>query len=633
LPSFGPSFYNPFMFRPRAPRRLIPAILTAATAALVPSFDFAAQEPGGLPAHATDLKGAEFEGRIVGDTQTGFRFQPLRSGAALPLETLQRIVWPDPPAGSDVPTRPSSIPLFVLRLGGSDQISGRLGSVTADTIRLDSGPSDRPITASRSGVREIAQMPGEVLVLADDFETLDPARWQVDGRNPEIVESSSNHALALPAGRTSLRLTGLESLAAGRLELRYSDPGSEAPGHLAAIELTFHGASGPETLRVDLGWASPRLSVRTTGAGPAMAVQPLAREKGWRRLTVEFAPDRREVSVDQHELAYGAGPGGALTGLRLLTESAPDAPAEPDLRATFDDLVLKRHAEPVESIEHDLSQDEVRLVAGDQVFGRVTEASRTAIRIDLLGKPLEIPWSDVAGLTFRRDPHPSDPLAGLWVQARWQPPGHASKRRSLDQVEGVLSACDSSTLTIQTPYAGEVAIPAAHLRQLVILGRTRRMVIDPTPHHLGNSLIPTLNPPQPDGRTLDVTFRTPAPPPKRIELVVDVVQAIGIEGDPSFSPRVRRGELLTHLSLDGQRFDQLNRHITTPNDEPIRLRVTLPAASLEPGEHTIGFEQVGTRDDPSRLDNLGILVVALEMAELDGGPASPSRTPSPEGSR
>jgi hypothetical protein len=605
---------------PAPPPRLTRAILTACAATVALALAAAPDEPVGRA--VVSAQGTVVEGRLVGNAADGYRLQPAGNAADVPLESIERITWPARAGGAgDAPP-----PLFVLRLGASDRISGRLGAITDDAVRLEAGPGGRPVSARRAGARELAQTPGESLVLADGFEALDANRWNVEGPPPELVEESSRRALALPGGGSTLTLDGVEPLSAGRIEITYADPGLDAPGRHAAVELSFRGPSGPASVRVELGWTSPHLSVRTTGSAPALAVQALPRKAGWHRLAVDFAPDRLAASVDDQELAYGDGPSGVFTGLKLLTTSGPDARGDDAPRALFDDLILRRRAEPVGSPERDPSQDEVRLVSGDQMFGRLTGADPTEVRLDLLGRAVRLPWSEVAGVTFRRHSQPSRPLAGLWVRARWQTPGS----RVADQVEGVLTACDPAILTLDTPYAGELAVPLGQLRELEILGRARRIVIDPTPHHLGSSIVPTLDPPQPDGRDLDVAFQTPEPAPRRLVLVLDVVQAIGVEGDPAFSPRVRRGELLTHLALDGQRFDQLNRHITTPNDEPLRLRITLPAASLTPGSHTLRFEQVGTRDDPARLDNLGLLSVGLEIDDAEPGPLPPTRPdPSP----
>ena len=66
-----------------------------------------------------------------------------------------------------------------------------------------------------------------------------------------------------------------------------------------------------------------------------------------------------------------------------------------------------------------------------------------------------------------------------------------------------------------------------------MLGRGRRIVFDVAAHHLGDEVSVTqpLDPPQPEGLTLDRTIELAAVPDGPAELVLDVVGVVPEAGD------------------------------------------------------------------------------------------------------
>jgi hypothetical protein len=413
----------------------------------------------------------------------------------------------------------------------------------------------------------------------------------------------------LPASGGSVGWRADEPIAAGRVEISYPDDGRRAAGRRRVVELLFRVAGGEESIQAVLGWDSDVLSVRTRGDGPALAVQRLARQAGRHRLAVAFGADRTDLTVDGSELAHGDPPPGPLVGLRLAAEG--DGPAPPEgLAARFEDLRIVRHTAPPAQVEVDPTQDEARLVQGDQLFGRIRAADRRGVSLLVGTQPTGLGWDEVAGLYFRRAPATAAPVEGLWVRLGWLSARDAPEP---DAVEGALVQLDDRDARLNVPFVGEVRVPRALLTDLRVLGRMRRIVLDPSAHHLGNSTVPGLDPPQPEGRSLEIGFDLEDVPPGRALLGVTVVQAIGIEGDPDYSERVRNGELLTRAALNGQPFDTLNRHVTSRNEAPARLRLPVPAGLLRAGRNTLRFDQEGLKDAPETLDNLGLWGVALEI--------------------
>jgi hypothetical protein len=263
-----------------------------------------------------------------------------------------------------------------------------------------------------------------------------------------------------------------------------------------------------------------------------------------------------------------------------------------------------------------VTQDEIRLTSGDQVFGQVGKgtAERVEARVD--GRDVSFPWSEVAGLYLKRDAKVGAAVAGLLVRAEWRSaPGHDPG--DSDQVEGALSAVEPGTISLATPYAGLLKIPRERMTRLKVLGRGVRLVIDPKAHHLGDEIStmpPVLDPPQPEGGVLERAFDLPTVPDPPAWLVLDVVQVVGESSDVPFSALVKKGELRTNVSINGNPFDYINRYISSRNESPERIRLPIPKGALRVGRNVVRFDQVGIASDPNYLDDLGVLGIALESA-------------------
>ncbi|MHC5543611.1 hypothetical protein ACYOEI_35755, partial [Singulisphaera rosea] len=216
------------------------------------------------------------------------------------------------------------------------------------------------------------------------------------------------------------------------------------------------------------------------------------------------------------------------------------------------------------------------------------------------------------------------PLLGWLVRVDWRSaPGNDP--RDLDQAEGALTALDDTSLTLETSYSSApLTISRDRLRSLRVLGRGRRTVIDPTAHHMGNEVVGRpnpLDPPQPEGRTLEREFNLVEIPSGPAFLTFDVVQMVGEVVGLPYADLVRKGEVRTNLEVNGKAVDYLNRYVTSKNESPERIRVPIPSGVLQPGANRLRLVQVGRANDPEYLDDLGVLEIAVEFA-LDG-PVNP----------
>jgi len=603
---------------PRRDRRiLLPMLLAAIAGRRAAAQEEAPNPPAGRVESIDGPDGKRLPGKLAGDAAAGYRFEPAEGGPARPFRAGDAVDFEGPGADSATAT-----PTFRAELGLGQRISGRLGAVDAAAVTLEDGPGRRPATIARAGVLALQQRPGEVLVFQDGFEAIDPARWAVVGEPAAVAEPrlAGERALKLPAGGAALTCRLAEPVGSGRLEVAFFDEGRVLPGRRWFVDLTFRGPAGDEWVRALLGWDEESLAVQSSPGGPALPVQRLARKAGWHRLIVRFGPERTDLTVDGYALAHGHGPAGALTEIRLASQELGRAAPPRGLAAVVDDLRLSRVAEPVGGLESDPAQDEVRLVGGDQLFGRIDRADPERVTLRVLDQEATLSWAEVSGLIFRRVAAPGRAIAGAWVRAEWRAAPGADPR-DLDRVEGALTAATPEALTLETPYAGTLTIPRDRLRRLKALGMMRRLVIDPMAHHLGNNVVHDLDPPQPQGRSLALTFPLDGVPDGPAALAVDVLQVAGEAEMLRYSAFVKAGEFRTNLRINGKPVDYLNRHISSMNETPERIRLPIPAGVLVAGANRVEFEGVGKKDEPDELDDIGILGVALESGIA--GPGTP----------
>ncbi len=565
--------------------------------------------PDRVFATARTLDGRPLQGQILGDKDQGFHFALEDGSTDVPLSELIQVDFNRSANASKFEEPP---PPFLVDLGLNHRLSGQLLSMDRDSIRLRDGPGGQDLTIVRGGALAIRQRPGELLVLNEPFERLDRNRWRVVGR-PEVVEVpqlEGGHLLRLPAGSASLTHRLKSAIGAGRLDLAFfqDENGKNHKGQRWFVDLLFDGPHGHEAVQILLGWGDEGPGVISRG-GPELVIQPLTLAPGWQRLSVQFGTGRTLVAINGDELAHGRGQNGPLVEIRLATETTGRASPPDDLNASVDDLRLVRFAGPSSGLEIDITQDDVRLNQGDQLFGNVISADVDGLVLEVDDRRLLLSWNEVSGVAFRRVPETSKAIEGWLVKLSWQ----ANSGRDLDQIDGALVQADNDGIVLETAYAGQLKIPRDRLQRLDLLGKRRRIVLDPYSHHLGDHINAELDPPYYEADYLDLEFELDEIPPGEPSLVLVVLDVEGEADGLRFSKEIQNGELRTNVSINGQEFDYINRHIVTGNKTPERIRLKIPEGILQEGSNRLRFDQVGTEDQPLKRDNLGLLNIALEF--------------------
>jgi len=464
--------------------------------------------------------------------------------------------------------------------------------------------SDRPLDVPRSFVVDVTQLPGFVTFVDDDFED-DLNAWKLRG-GPSLSDSehtSGKRSLLLDAAGQSAEYVLAEALEAGRCGINFLDPGSADAGRWL-LEAEFAGPRGARVLQVTLAGDTATY----TAAFPEVEEKPkpLARQAGWHRLMMEFTAHSWALLLDEKMLweSDRQGPG-ALRKLRLSCAALPDKSAVTG-KLWLDEFSLARPVEPLRRPARDVSQDELWLLSGDQLFGRVLRADRKTIDFEGRSGRRSVPWGEVRGIGLRHVPCPLRTSDGEHVRLQL----HSGAGAAPDEVEGVLRSVDRDQLRL-LHAAGEVTILRDRWRQLQGCFVGRRLEVDNGLHHLGREVRAALPLPQPEGLSFRRQFTLDAVPDE-VRLVVEVAHLKGPGDGRAVAQALERGGLRTEVLLNGRLVDYLNRYGERSAPEPRWITLTVPRGLLRAGENVLELRQ--TLDRPTgQYEDCMICGIAIEM--------------------
>ena len=106
-----------------------------------------------------------------------------------------------------------------------------------------------------------------------------------------------------------------------------------------------------------------------------------------------------------------------------------------------------------------------------------------------------------------------------------------------------------------------------------------------------------------------------------------MVQVAGEASGLPFADLVSKGELRTNVQINGKFVDYLNRHITSKNETPERIRLAIPAGLLREGENRLRIEQVAEAGDPNYARRPGRPRHRAGVGPGPGAPPSRNRDP------
>jgi hypothetical protein len=522
----------------------------------------------------------------------------LPADGRLHFQSGQRDLWLDElhqirlPILDLPPLRAASVHCVSLRDG--QHLTGELLGVDAGELRLATIWAAKPLTIPRSRSAAITHLPGSVTVFHDDFET-EPKAWHLTGnvRLSDKEKTSGKRSLLLDAPGQVAELPlqegkrleiGLPEITSGSVGINFFDPGP-TPAARWLVDAEFAGARGVTIVQVAVAGPGERYLVRIGNNDPLKPER--LRKPGWHRLTIAYAPDKLYVLVDDRVLweTDKSGPGGALRGLRLKCVAEKDGKGEPG-SVWFDDCSVAQSVPALRRPEGDPTQDEVWLVDGDQLFGKLTRADRNTIELDSRSGKRAVAWAEIRGIYLRNEAASPRTTEGEHVRLGvW--PGAGSH---LDRLEGAVRALDERSLTVADPALGEIAVARGRLRQIQPLFHGRRMEIDTSLHHLGQALCPDFLVPQPEGLSVRRTFALAAVPDSA-RLAIGVAHLKGPGDGRKMAQALERRGLRTEVLLNGKPVDYLNRHVESASAELRTLRISLPRDLLKSGDNHLELRQ------------------------------------------
>jgi hypothetical protein len=402
---------------------------------------------------ATLRDGRRVQGTLGVDGQGRPRFTAADQ-TPVPPGDIHYIRWPDAPAP---PLRVATLHRVLLADGQA--LTGQLLGLDEKQLRLRTPWADQ-LTVPREALVGVTQPGGRVAVAEDDFE--DGLKlWKVTG-SPTLTDQrfiSGKHSLALRGAGQSAEFALSAPPEAGRFGINFDLPGAAA-GARWLVEADFQRPDKARTVRVGVAGDGDRYGVEVPSAEGTVGT--VTRAPGWHRLDMEFAAGSLVITVDEAVLWHSRkhGPGGPLQRVRLVCAAAGGGGARGEV--CFDDFGLARAVEERRRPPGDPEQDEVWLLSGDQVFGRLDRADRRAVEFQGRFGNRTFAWDEVRGVFLRRQSSPPRTADGEQIRVRLRP----GTGTELDELEGALRGLDEQHLTLAHPILGELKIDRGRLREV-----------------------------------------------------------------------------------------------------------------------------------------------------------------------
>ncbi len=179
-------------------------------------------------------------------------------------------------------------------------------------------------------------------------------------------------------------------------------------------------------------------------------------------MALQFSPRSLRLTIDDNLLWYDTEtrPGGPLRRVELACRAEKDAKIKG--AAVWSEFAVTRAVDEMPHPVGDLTQDELWLATGDQLFGTITRADRQAVEFQSQARKRSIPWSDLRGCFFRKASIP--PLTTTGEHVRVVLPSTLSK--TPDLLDAVLVKLDDTRVLLRPIQFGEIAINRLHIQEL-----------------------------------------------------------------------------------------------------------------------------------------------------------------------
>lgn len=359
-----------------------------------------------------------------------------------------------------------------IHLWDGECMSGQILDLNQDVLRLRTAWAAR-LALPRAAVASIEPLPGWRTIFDEDFQNLRLTPEREDQETAaaglrfageptfaDAEDSTTARALMLRADGQSLTCTLKKPLAAGRVGVNFRE--REQPhGGRWLIELRFAQGKRLRSVKVTIVGSGEDYDVDAGGLEGTL--RRVTRTPGWHRLLVQFSNHSLRLTCDEDVLWHNleAGPGGCLQQVTIRCQRTADRETVRGAVAWTEvsiERAVDEHPQPPAETE----QDAVRLLDDDQLFGRIVHADRREVQIEGRFGKRSLPWTAVAGCSFR--------LPAMLPKAREGAKVRLLVRSGLcaenDVLMGVVRTSDKRRVVLQHALLGEVTLERNQVREL-----------------------------------------------------------------------------------------------------------------------------------------------------------------------
>jgi len=551
--------------------------------------------------------GRSSRGVLTGDRENGFQFQSTAAGT-VSLDNVQSL---------ELPQVPRSLPDRAwkrLTLVNGDVWHARHIVPDADheQQRLSSPHDDWRISFSSSvklplaSIAEISNPPGTRSLVDQDFEN-DAIGW-LNRSGENIVPHrgparSGVQSLQWSPDEPVLRYELPEPLERGWLEFSFFlEPDAQTPDQ-RVVSIQFADGQARYELPVTLMSGTAWYDIQKFPEIGTWQRQMIARRPGWHTLMVAFQPGLIRLSLDDFPLAEGKLPAACP---RLVSLNLTAANATRNVR--IDDFSITQQVAPPRLDVLDRDRDQVDLVSGDQLFGKLIGLDRHGMTLQSGTQAAHLKWSELFRLHCAIRPTEARSVIGRQVQIELQPWNNISQELISDLLSGAIIAIDSKACTVDHPLCGQLTIPWQQIRLLRPTFFGRRWTLEGRPFHLGDEVKSALQTRIPDGKLISRQFEIEHIPDGTASIsltAVDLEPAGEGTLDHPWLKRLQSGELTSELWVNKTRISVLNTEVTGRGtaSQPQRLRIKVPPAALLPGQNRVEIRLKPSRGAGAEYDD------------------------------
>ena len=524
---------------------------------------------------------------LVGDA--GFQFDAM-------IQSLRR-------SRIDLPSRPrvthSYRPLRQISLLNGDRFVAEClewGTQTA-TFRLLNGQT---LTVTVSAISQLANLPGEVDVHVDSFETesADPSKLEPGRKLDDTHAASGRSSLRIDSASPGYRYTLHQPLDFARIEFSFKTHIQNSSSATGEWQIEWEdNIEHRKPLAIQLG---PEQSISASGIshGAESVSQNLKLSDGWHSFIALIDRERVRLIVDDALVASGVTPAVSIKSIRF----GPVDPGSQNILWIDELQILKLCPtdDQDRSFSPTINRDMLTTETGDELYGRIIGLTGSSVTLETVGQLHSIPLNRVTALNWNQSSTAikqasainSGVVAAIEMQSFVDRPECQPEKWTV-----TITRVDAHHLIAQHSMVGELKLKWSDVRRVEPMFAGQTQLVDARRFHLGNSIRTDFHRHLPDGTEISGDFDLQTIPSGTPYFSLDVaeLEAAGSDAPPAspFLAQLRTGNLVTEVFVNDQNIGHLNQQIRfkARAEAPDRIRLKVPRELLKPGQNSFRLRQ------------------------------------------